>query len=152
MILGDALKTFVQSGVAVVIGTRDGELAPEIVRGWGPRVLTDARSVEVFLDRVAAAKTVANAYQNGQIAMNCSSPTSYQAVQLKGRLLEVGEPGAGDLAWVEQHREAFAAAAAMLGLPPQMTRRLWSADVLRLRFAVDEAYDQTPGPVAGRAL
>ena len=38
-----------QTGVSVVVGTRDVSLAPESTRAWGIRVAKDRASLTVFL-------------------------------------------------------------------------------------------------------
>ena len=43
--IDDGLKAFLESGVSVVVGTRDERFVPEIVRAWGPQVSRDRRSV-----------------------------------------------------------------------------------------------------------
>jgi hypothetical protein len=41
---------------------------------------------------------------------------------------------------------------ALIGDPPEIIRSLWLDDIVRLTFDVDAAYDQTPGPEAGKPL
>jgi hypothetical protein len=71
---------------------------------------------------------------------------------LKGRILESGEPTAEDREWVERHRNAFAAQTEVLGVPRSLISKLFTEDLVKIRFAVQQAFDQTPGPGAGGAL
>ena len=150
--IDEELRSHLESGVAVGIATRNSDLEPSAIRGWGVRVSSDGRAVEVFLDRPAAGPCVANLQDNGRIALCTVDVSNLRSIQLKGRCVEVVDPDAADWPWIERHREAFTVAVANIGYPPQVTRHLWSTQVIKVRFVVEEFYDQTPGPQAGRAL
>ena len=152
LVIEGELKGFLESDLVVSVGTRSPELTPNGVRGWGPRISEDGRSVELFIDRPGAATAISNLRDNGRIAVVLVHVMSNRAVQIKGRCVEVGDPAAEDWAWIERHREAFTRAVSELGFPAQLTRNLWSTQVVKVRFVVDDIFDQTPGPAAGRAL
>ena len=57
--MDEDLKTFVESEVTVYVATRDADLQPEAGFGWGPRLI-NADELEVFVDREAGARMVAN--------------------------------------------------------------------------------------------
>ena len=69
----------------------------------------------------------ANLERTAVIAVGVSPPTIARAAQLKGSVVAVREPTRDELARAERHASLFA-------------------------DAVDEIFDQTPGPAAGRAL
>lgn len=151
-VIDQELRSFTQSCAAISVATRSAELVPHAVRGWGARVSPDCTSLEVFVDRPAAADIVDDLHDNGRVAVCFVDVVSLRAVQLKGRCVEVGDPRAEDWPWIDKHREAFTAAVAQVGFPPETTRNLWSTQVVRLRFVVDDLFNQTPGPLAGRPL
>jgi hypothetical protein len=151
MTIDEEMKALIEDA-AVVIGTRDSDFVPEMTYAWGPRVLDGGRQVDLFVDRDAAKQTLANLRTNRQIAASCGNPINYQAVQLKGWCVEIADPTPQDEAWVERHREAFSEAIRARGVPSHVTRTLWSRYIVRIRLSVDEVYDQTPGPGAGRKL
>lgn len=145
------LKEFLQGGVAVVVGTGDNSGRPQIAWGWGPRVL-DASTVEVFLDTERAEKTLANLEANGQIAVTFGDPVSYRSVQLKGTFKGSRPTTAPDIEWVNRHHDAFSATTALVGDPPETIRNLFLDDFVCVSFSVTRAFDQTPGPDAGKPL
>ncbi len=145
------LKAFLESNVAVVVGTRDAQLAGEVTTAWGPRPL-DEHEVELFVDREASQKTIENLKDNRLLAVTCTSPITYESVQLKGWCVAIGEPGPGDYEWIARHRDAFSASVRARGMPAHVTRTMWSRDVVKLRLLVQDRFDQTPGPGAGRKL
>ena len=151
-VIDDELKDFLESGVAVVVATADAQGRPHVSMGWGPRIHDDRTGVTVFLDAARAAPMLRNLQATGRIAMTVGAPVSYRSVQLKGRSTAVKEPDEADRAWVQRHREAFTTSTMLIGDPPQAIRNLWMPEVVRVDFEADAAFDQTPGPEAGRAL
>ncbi len=150
--LVDELKAFLESGVGLYVGTGDSARGPQVTRGWGFRVLDDRYSAEVFVDATGGANVSGALRGGGRIAVVAAQPTSYRSIQVKGRCLEVGPPAPGDAAWVQHHRDQYATATALIGQPPAVTRNQWTREVVRIRFTIEEAFDQTPGPRAGRRL
>jgi hypothetical protein len=153
--IDDDLRELLECGVAIVIGTQDGACVPEIARGWGLHVLDDRRTVEVCVGMPSSARTLENLARNGRIAVTCVRPTNYRQVQLKGREARALEPTPEDVARVESHRAAFAQEVDHVGIAAALAPGFWEHDtgpLVKVRFAVEDAYDQTPGPQAGRAL
>jgi hypothetical protein len=146
------LKAFLESGVAVLVGTGDEERRPCVVYGWAPRVHEDGTKIDVFVDTVRSDQTVTNARANGRIALTVADPVSYRSVQVKGTLCEICKADARDRAWVQRHHEAFIVSTSLVGDPPGTIANLWTDDVTRLTFAAERAFDQTPGPDAGKPL
>ena len=154
--ISDDLKALIEGPVSVLVGTRDSRLVPEITRAWGPRVSEDRRSVSFCLPLATSRKTLDNLEANGQIAVGFCFPTNYKTFQLKGRHARTAEPDSADLASVEQHRVAFAAVNAPLGKPREVVEAFWRAEIetsaalIKIFFAPEDVFDQTPGPGAGR--
>ena len=146
------LKEFVESGVAGLVGTGDGDARPCCAYGWAPRVGADGGTIDVFLDAERSEPTLSNLKANGRVAMTLADPVSYRSVQLKGTFRESGEPDEADREWVQRQREAFLTATTLIGDPPAVVRNAWLDDVVRVTFAPEVAFDQTPGPGAGKPL
>jgi hypothetical protein len=146
------LKEFIESGVAVIVATGSAEGRPHVRYAWGPRVHEDGSTVDVFLDAARAETTLTNLRDNGRIAMTVAHPVNYRSAQFKGLFRGEGDPGEDDLVWVERGREAFLVSTSLVGDPPESIRNLWLPEVVRVTFSVEQAFDQTPGPDAGRPL
>jgi hypothetical protein len=151
--IDDELRDFLHSGGALVVGTQDGSLNPEIARGWGLRVL-DARTMELCVGLPSARRTLRNIEATGRLAATFVAPVVYRQVQVKGRVVAVLEPTPEDLEWVQRSRQGFSDTVEPVGIPPHLSPRFWNYDdgLAKVRFVVEEAYDQTPGPRAGRPL
>ena len=95
----------------------------------------------------------ANLERDGSVAIGFCPPTIAKAVQLKGIAAVIGEPGAEAMERVERHVDAFEAECARIGAPPEVAARMFDGSALVLiSIAIDEGFDQTPGPTAGRRL
>jgi predicted pyridoxine 5'-phosphate oxidase superfamily flavin-nucleotide-binding protein len=156
--LPDDVKAFIERGVSVMVGTRDAELVPELVRAWGPRISGDRKRVSVCVAVAAAAKTIGNLKDNHRLAVTFAFPADSNAIQLWGRCTGTGRPHREDLSAVRQHRDAFTRVNTGLGAPPAFIEALWqrelagSTDMVTIRFVVEQIFNQTPGPDAGSRL
>ena len=158
VVISDAMKDFLESGVSVVIGTRDMGLVPEIVRGWGPILSKDRQSISICVARAVASRTLDNLSIIGRISVAFTLPTNLHSVQVKGKWIESTEPNAADLTAVEQHREAFALLNERVGIPRRAMETFWQRELetsnvlVKLRFIPEQIFNQTPGPEAGSRL
>jgi Pyridoxamine 5'-phosphate oxidase len=152
LVIDDELRELIESGPAISIGTRSATLVPHAVRGWGGRVAEDGRTVDIFIDKPGSDDLLADVRDNARIAACFVNVLTFRSLQLKGRCVEVKDPEPDDWAWVDRHREAFTSDCEVALIPPEVCRHLWSMQVMRVRFVVDEFFDQTPGPGAGRAI
>jgi hypothetical protein len=156
--IGDELKTFLEGPVSVLVGTRDSRLIPEITRAWGPRVFEDRRRISLCVPIATSRKTLDNLEANGEIAVTFSLPTNYHTFQLKGRHATAAEPDSTDLQAVERHRDAFAMVNERLGQHRRQVEAFWRGEIesspalVKIFFAPEQVFDQTPGPGAGRKL
>jgi len=98
-------------------------------------------------------ETRANLEENGAIAIGFSPPTIARALQVKGVAVELRDPETRELDWAERHGEAFTAEVLTIGYPPELPRWLHTPpDFLTVELSIDEVFDQTPGPSAGKRL
>ena len=151
--LDPAVVEFIQGGVAVGVATRDDDLRPEFARGWGPEVSADGRSLRLCVAAPEGSRMRANLERNAAVAVGFSPPTIARAVQVKGVATVVREPEADDLERAERHFRLFEAEAARIGAPAELSQRMFvRKGLVAVGFSIDEVFDQTPGPTAGRRL
>jgi hypothetical protein len=146
------MRAFIESDVDNMIATRNARMEPHIGRAWGARVAENGESIEAFIDRAHSQDALADLRENGLLAISWSQPTTNKTIQLKGRCIEMGDPAPADFAWIDRHRKLFTDCLKSIGFPPDMVRAIWSNHVVRVRLLVEQAFDQTPGPHAGRPL
>jgi hypothetical protein len=146
------LAEFFESGVSILVATRDAQLRPTCARGAGARVRAPERIVTIYLPEAVAAPTVANVGANGRIAVTFSRPLTHYSIQIKGTC-HGSRPGTEEDRSVQlRYRAAYAEQLQAVGLPRAATARLAWWPSVALDVAVHDLFVQTPGPNAGRRL
>lgn len=146
------LATFLESGVSLLVGTRDAGLHPEALRAVGARVEPGGAEVTVLVPVATAARTLGNLRENGRIAVCFSRAEDHRSVQLKGAVVALRDADEADRRVVERYRALLADALAGVGLPPRLTSRIAHWPAVAARFRVEAVFVQTPGPGAGAPL
>jgi hypothetical protein len=136
----------------ILVGTRDAHLIPEITRGWGPTILPDGHTIDLCISLSAGAQTLDNLRDQEEIAVAFHQTVSYKTVQLKGRFLESGDLSAQDWESFERQKNILTEQSKAHRIPPNLGLRILPFDPVRIRFVVQQAFEQTPGPGAGRTL
>lgn len=147
-----AMFELLQTGVAVVVGTRDATLMPECTRAWGIRVGKDRSSVTIFLTETISQKTLQNLRENGQIAISCTRPTDHVACQLKGRLRAIRQTAQRDREHSRRWHREFAGELVAIGVPAQLCESWITEPALAVEIEVTDVFHQTPGPGTGEKV
>lgn len=150
--IGAELKEFLESGISVLVGSRDRLLVPEAIRGFGLRVEADGRELVVFVPDAWGRRTVANLRDNGRIAVAAARPMDHRSVQVKGSVVEIRPGDDDDRAALESYRERLVGHFGAIGFPPRILHRLDAWPCHTVRLAVEALFEQTPGPRAGAPL
>lgn len=146
------LATFLESGVSILVGTRDARLVPDSARGVGARVETGGRELTVLLGDVLNTTALANLRDNGRIAVCFSRNGDHRSIQVKGKVLSIAPAAPPDRALVERYNGLIAVAWGEIGVPPAAVARWVRWPCHAVRFAVEAVFVQTPGPGAGAPL
>ncbi len=146
------LVSFLESGLSMLVATRDARLSPDATRAVGARVEKGGAELTVFLPSATCAEALANLSDNGRIAVCFSRAADHRSVQVKGHALEVREAAAHERGRVEGYLGALAEAWGFVGLPASATLRLAHWPCHAVRFRVESLFVQTPGPDAGAPL
>lgn len=147
----DELSHIVLGGVAVIVATVGSDGRPAITRGWGLRYDDESSTLTLTVTAPSGSPTLANLESNGAIAVTVSEPPTYRTVQVKGVVDHVGAPSQHERAQAHEHRDRFVDEVAKLGIASGADR-LFLDDLRLVNLRVDQFFDQTPGPDAGRRL
>jgi predicted pyridoxine 5'-phosphate oxidase superfamily flavin-nucleotide-binding protein len=151
-LIDDESRAFLESPCSLIVGTVDDDGLPEATRGWGVEVAAGGREVRLLLAENAAV-TLANLATNGRIALTATHFVSLDSVQLKGHAVAVGPRTSADRIRFDAYCAGCVQVISEIDrVPAELVRRIVVADVVACVFAVEEVYDQTPGPAAGARL
>jgi hypothetical protein len=146
---------FIQSGVSILVASRDAANVPRHARALGCRVGDDRRKVTVFLAAFQAAGLLAAIRSERVIAVAFNLPSTHRALQLKGGDAVAVPAEPADLACAARYADALVADIGSFGWSEAFGRTLlWfePAELTAVTFTPTAAFDQTPGPRAGTRL
>ena len=152
MRLSEELAEFIESGVSMLVSTRDAERRPHVLRAVGALIAKDRESLTVYLTKQIAERAIANLRDNGKIALTCARPYDHRSMQVKGTLIGMRDGAEADRVQQDRYLAGFVEHLYIAGLPRGVIRQLRIFPSVAVTFAAEDAFVQTPGPGAGRRL
>jgi hypothetical protein len=146
------IADFLEGGLSIVVGSADAGARPDCTRAAGLRIDRAANRITVYLPTVGADRTLANLAANGRVAVTFSRPYDNRSCQLKGRVCAVAPTSADEQAQQQRWLAAFVEQLAMVGIARSVTRRWRLTPSVAVEIDVEELYEQTPGPGAGKRI
>lgn len=152
--IGPEQAALITGPVSIVASSRDADLRPHLMRPAGCRLSEDRRRLTLVLPRASSRQLLDDVAANRRIAVVFSEPSSNRTLQLKGHDAVVATCGPEDAALARRHLDGFAAAIGRLGFAHEVAQTLLAHDpeLVAVHFTIAEAYEQTPGPSAGKPL
>jgi hypothetical protein len=138
---------------SMLVGTASATGEPRASRAWAAQIVgLDPLRVRVVMDADDAV-AISNLREGASVALTGADVRTLRAVQLKGRVLLVEPASDQDRSLAaDQSAQFFQAVVETDGNPIELLRRLLPAQVVSFELLVDERYDQSPGPTAGRPV
>ncbi len=134
----------------LVTALRHGGGKAAIARGMGVRLSPGRDLVDLLVSRAQWPKAVEHLEPSAPIALTACDPTDYTTFQIKGRLLSRADAEEADLVLGAAYRARIFAHLRTLGVEDrQIGCWLTAEDLVRLRFAPQSVFHQTPGAAAG---
>jgi hypothetical protein len=147
-------SAFVTGGVSIIAASRGADNRPAIARAAGCRVSRDGRRITLFVSAARGSALLEAVRSTGVIAAVFSQPSTHRTIQLKGSDGAVATLEPGDAELVARYADAFAAELSGLGYSEVGRAVVWAPleELLAVAYTPTSAFDQTPGPRAGRRL
>jgi hypothetical protein len=139
-------------GSALIVGAVDADGAPRAIRAWGATILDDGAGLRIYLDADDLA-VVPLLMPGAAIAVTGACVPTLASAQVKGRVREVGELTALDVATRERATEMFVRDVNETDHTPRgLINAMVPERFVACTCTVEELYDQTPGPHAGATV
>ncbi|WP_374436695.1 pyridoxamine 5'-phosphate oxidase family protein [Inhella sp.] len=150
-LIGPEQAQWLQRPLSIIVGSRDAQLRPHLMRAVGARLSADRRQLCLLMPRAHADALCADIEANGQVAVVFSEPHSDRTLQIKGQDARLSPCQPEDAALAEQHLQGFVGEIGQLGFPAEVAHTVLRAgsECLRIEFTVGAVFEQTPGPGAG---
>jgi hypothetical protein len=154
LVLSHEIVAFIESGVSIIVGVVGADGRARAGRALAAR-MTAGGAIRLIYSAEGNAALVAAAQSGGPIAVTFSAPMSHRTIQLKAPTTTAEQLEPEDRIKLIRQTDAFAAVLGALGYQPAFVmsfRDRRSLDVNVLSFIPNAAFEQTPGPGAGREL
>lgn len=154
LLSADVLAMMVR-GVSVNVASRDAALRPSLMRAVGSDVAPDGSRITVYLARSQSGQLLQDIASSGRLAAVFSEPVTHRAVQVKAGAATLRPATEDDRPVLARYLASMEREIARVGFPPAVTRAMLAfrlEDVVAVTFTPEEAFDQTPGPRAGKSL
>ncbi|HKU37299.1 MAG TPA: pyridoxamine 5'-phosphate oxidase family protein [Polyangiales bacterium] len=150
--MSEELAEYIESGVSMLVATRDAALRPHVLRAVGAVIGKDRTTLTTYLNKQVAERALDNLRDNGKIALTCSRPYDHRGWQVKGTMISMRDGDESDRAHQERYLAGFVEHVYIVGLPRSVMRQLRIFPSVAVTFGVEDVFVQTPGPGAGRRL
>lgn len=142
---------FLSGGCALIVGTVSGDGVPIATRAWGCSVLPGDDATVRLLLASDDTTTLEHVAPGGRIAITAADVRTLRSLQLKGRAVRVEPVTDADGQRAHAYVDAFFTDIEETdGSPRSVLERLVPVGYVACIVAVEELFDQTPGPRAGR--
>lgn len=147
-----ALAGFLEEGLSIHIGARDGRLRPSGARAAAVSVDADGSHILVYVPDLGASRILPDLEATGHAAVSFGRPTDDRASQVKGIVTAIRQATPDERAIINAQWQGFMRQLETIGIPRDITLgwATWPAVAVRLR--VTAVFEQTPGPLAGTPL
>jgi hypothetical protein len=146
------LADFLEGGLGIHIGARDGRLQPAGARAVAVKVEDDGVHFVVYVAKVAAARVLPNLESNGQAAVDFGRPTDDRACQVKGVFVSARPARAAERSRLQAQWNGFLEKLEGIGIPRATAVNWVTWPAVAIRLKATAIFEQTPGPHAGAPL
>ena len=151
-LISEELAGFLESGLVIMVASRDDELQADGAWAWAAQVHEDRSHLTVFLYEKAATAMLRNLQTHSEIAVAFERPSDHRACQVKGHFVSSRRGRTAERAVVERQRNGFLTQLETIGIPRAMVSgwEFWPCVAIQLRAT--RSFEQTPGPGAGEPM
>ena len=145
----------VAKGVSTIVSSRDAALRPSLMRAVGSCITPDGREITVYLARSQSRQLLQDLAATGQIAVVFSAPSTHRTLQVKASGITARAADESDVPILRRYLESMEFEVCSVGFELALVRAMLAfklEDLVAISFSPSEAFDQTPGPKAGRVL
>lgn len=154
-LLSDSTVAFVEREVAIDVASCSADLRPSAARGFAARVSPDRQRITVFVRRAEATQLMQDLLAQDVIAVVFCLPATESALQIKGRRVTLSAATEDEWDLVQAYRHAFVDGIVTLGYDRDFGLTYMHVEpgqLLAITFTPEIVFEQTPGPLAGRAM
>ncbi len=146
------LVEFIHGNTFMYIGARNEKLQTTCNRVLGAKVNPDGDSFTCFIPKPVADKLVSYLDACNKSAVTMVTLPSHEAYQFKGTCASIREADDGELAYAQAYLDKMVTFASQFGIPEDFFSNFIVDPSIAVTIKVEEIYDSTPGPGAGKLI
>ena len=153
-LLSEEIALFLQSGLGIVIGVVGSDGRARTGRALAVRIV-GPDVIRVIYPAEGNAAVISTALAGGAIAVTLSAPLTNRTIQVKSSACMAEPVTAEDSAATGLQSDAFGDVLAAIGYTPAFVSAfcaISTSELCALSLSVEAAFEQTPGPGAGRSI
>src|SRR6185503_15893432 len=154
MIPQEILEFVNKPGQAMCVGSVGKNLQPLVGRAMAVRTEEDKRSISFSLSKEIFEPHRKNIESNKKIAFNVTYPPTHTSYQLKGEIIDFADASDSDKKLTADSIGCFHDILVQFYGPDPAKHflKFGAGDMVMVRMNVDQIFDQSPGPGAGKIV
>lgn len=146
------LRVATDGGTSVLVGSADANAVPACCRGIAVSTDGTLARATVYVPVATSRDVIANAATTKKLAVMITRVVEHVGVQLKGTVEAIRMAADDEGPFVRRRLQEFAEVLDEIGLPRRVFLSINHWPAFAVEIAVEEIYDQTPGPMAGSCI
>ena len=146
------LRVATDGGTSVLVGSADAGGVPACCRGIAVSTDHALARATIYVPVATSRDVIANAATTKKLAVMITRVVEHVGVQLKGTVEAIRMAGADEGPFVRRRLQEFAEVLDEIGLPRRVFLSVSHWPAFAIEIAVEEVFDQTPGPRAGASI
>lgn len=146
------LRVATDGGTSVLVGSADANAVPACCRGIAVSTDSTLARATVYVPVATSRDVIANAATTKRLAVMITRIVEHVGIQLKGSVEAIRVAGDDEGPFVRRRLQEFAEVVDEIGLPRRIFLSVNHWPAFAVEIAVDEVFDQTPGPRAGSCI
>lgn len=146
------LRVATDGGTSVLVGSADSNAVPACCRGIAVSTDSTLARATVYVPVATSRDVIANAATTKKLAVMITRVVEHLGIQLKGSVEAIRMASADEGPFVRRRLQEFAEVVDEIGLPRRIFLGVSHWPAFAIEVAVEEVFDQTPGPRAGSSI
>jgi hypothetical protein len=146
------LRVATDGGTSVLVGSADSSAVPACCRGIAVSTDGTLARATVYVPVATSRDVIANVATTKRLAVMITRVVEHVGVQLKGTVEAIRMAADDEAPFVRRRLQEFAEILDEIGLPRRVFLSVNHWPAFAVEIAVEEVFDQTPGPRAGSSI
>jgi len=146
------ISRILEAGMSILVASVSPQNVPSCCRALALSSRDDVSTVTVYVPMATSHETIQNVALTRRLAIAASHPIDHGTIQLKGTTATARLARDDEKPFVKARLDAFADMLDSIGIPSARTRSASYWPAFAIDMSVEQVFEQTPGPNAGKRV